>query len=82
MELGQIVRSGMRWSLGMRLLSQLFTWSVTLYIIRILSPGDYGLIALAAVFMSILSFINEMGLGTAIIMTLNCVPKLGLYITC
>ena len=51
----------------MRLLSQLFTWSVTLYIMRILSPGDYGLMALAAVFMSTLSFINDMGLGSAIV---------------
>lgn len=67
MELGQIVRSGIRWSIGMRLLSQLFTWAITLYVMRILSPGDYGLIALATVFMSILSFINDMGLGTAIV---------------
>ena len=67
MELGQIVRSGMRWSLGMRFLSQFFTWAITLYIIRILSPGDYGLMALAVVFMSFLSFVTDMGLGTAIV---------------
>lgn len=67
MELGQKIRSGMRWSLSMRFLGQLFTWSATLYIMRILSPDDYGLMALATVFMSILSFINDMGLGTAIV---------------
>jgi len=67
MELGQTVRSGMRWSLGMRLLSQLFTWSITLVILRILSPGDYGLMALAAVFMEILGHISGMGLGAAIV---------------
>lgn len=67
MELGQIVRSGMRWSLGMQLLSQLLTWSITIYIVRILSPDDYGLMALAAVFMEILSLINEGGLGAAIV---------------
>jgi len=57
----------MRWGLSMRFLGQLFTWSMTLYIMRILSPDDYGLMALATVFMSILSFINDMGLGTAIV---------------
>ena len=67
MELGQVVRSGMRWSLGMRFLSQLFTWAIMLYIMRILSPGDYGLMALALVFMSFLNFITDMGLGTAIV---------------
>lgn len=67
MELGQTVRSGLRWSVGMRLLSQLFTWGITIFVMRILSPGDYGLMALAAVFMEILGLISRMGLGAAIV---------------
>ena len=67
MVLGQIVRSGMRWSVGMRILSQLCTWAITIFVVRILSPGDYGLMAIAAVFMGILALINQGGLGAAIV---------------
>ena len=67
MELGQIVRSGMRWNVGMQILSQLFTWSITIYILRILSPSDYGLIALGTAFMGLLGLVNAMGLGAAIV---------------
>ena len=67
MELGQIVRSGMRWNVGMQILSQLFTWSITIYILRILSPSDYGLIALGTAFMGLLGLVNTMGLGAAIV---------------
>lgn len=67
MELGQVVRSGLRWSFGLQILSQLFTWSITIFVMRILSPGDYGLMALAAVFMETLGLINQMGLGAAIV---------------
>ena len=67
MELGQIVRSGMRWNVGMQILSQLFTWSITIYILRILSPSDYGLIALGTAFMWLLGLVNAMGLGAAIV---------------
>lgn len=61
------VMSGLRWSAGMRLLGQLFTWAVTLIVIRILSPADYGLMELAGVFIGLLSLVNEMGLGSAVV---------------
>lgn len=51
----------------MRFLGQLFTWAVTLVVIRLLSPADYGLMELATVFVSFLTMIGEMGLGAAIV---------------
>jgi O-antigen/teichoic acid export membrane protein len=59
--------SGLRWSVGLRLLGQLFAWAATILVIRLLSPGDYGLMSLAGTFIALLSMINEMGLGTAIV---------------
>ncbi|MFC1639647.1 lipopolysaccharide biosynthesis protein [Gemmatimonadota bacterium] len=67
MSLRQTVMSGLRWSAGMRLLGQLLTWTSTLIVIRLLSPGDYGLMSMAGVFIAFLSMISEMGLGTAIV---------------
>ena len=36
--------SGLRWGVAMRLISQLFTWGVTIYVMRLLAPSDYGLL--------------------------------------
>jgi len=67
MNLKEKVMSGLRWSAGLRLLGQLFTWAVTIVVIRLLTPEDYGLMALAGVFIAFLSMINELGLGAAIV---------------
>jgi O-antigen/teichoic acid export membrane protein len=49
------------------LLSQVLTWAITIVVIRLLSPADYGLLAMATVFMGFLSLIAEAGLGPALI---------------
>ena len=67
MDLKRSVVSGLSWSLGMRFLGQAVTWGVTLVVIRLLSPADYGLMELAAVFVSFLGMIGELGLGAAVV---------------
>jgi O-antigen/teichoic acid export membrane protein len=67
MDLKNRVMSGLRWTAGMRLLGQLVTWVVTILVIRLLSPADYGLMSLAGVFVAFLAMINELGLGAAIV---------------
>lgn len=59
--------SGFRWTAGARLTSQLITWSITLLVIRILAPADYGLLAMATVFVSLLTMFSELGLGAAVV---------------
>lgn len=59
--------SGLGWSAGLRFLAQFFTWGVTLFVVRLLSPADYGLMDLAGIFVSFLAMIGELGLGAAII---------------
>jgi O-antigen/teichoic acid export membrane protein len=61
------VMSGLFWTAGARLLAQLFTWCITIVIIRLLSPSDYGLMELAGVFVAFLAMLNELGLGAAVI---------------
>lgn len=66
----QIVR-GFGWTAGSRLLSQVLTWGVTIVVMRILSPGDYGLLAMASVLVTFLSLFAEMGIGGAIVQARN-----------
>lgn len=67
MSLKRKVMSGLRWTAGAKLLGQLFTWSITLVIIRLLSPADYGLMTLASVFVAFLAMLSELGLGAAVV---------------
>ncbi len=57
----------MGWVAGSRLLGQGFTWAVTLVVIRLLEPADYGLMALATVFVGLMTLFSELGLGPAVI---------------
>jgi|CXWL01.1.fsa_nt_gi O-antigen/teichoic acid export membrane protein len=46
---------------------QVLSFCSTLLVIRLLSPSDYGLMALAGIWTATLSLVTEMGLGAAII---------------
>lgn len=61
------VVSALLWAGGSRLASQALSWAVTLVVIRLLSPADYGLLAMAGVFVNFLVLLAEAGLGTAVI---------------
>src|SRR5437667_5036496 len=52
------------WSRGV---VQLLTFATTVLVARILAPADYGVMALAGVFIATSSVLTEMGLGTAIV---------------
>jgi teichuronic acid exporter len=67
MDLKQKVLSGLGWSAGGRFLGQLVTWAITIIVMRLLNPGDYGLMAMAGVFITFLALLNELGLGAALI---------------
>ena len=67
MTLKNIILDNLRWLLFAKLGSQLITWISTLFVMRILRPEDYGLLAMAMILVSLLTMINEMGLGQAIV---------------
>ncbi|MCP3178139.1 lipopolysaccharide biosynthesis protein [Desulfuromonas sp. KJ2020] len=71
MRLRSQVLSGLRWTAGARFSAQIITWAITLYIIRLLSPADYGLMELALVFVAFLTLLNELGLGAAVVQHKN-----------
>lgn len=55
------------WGFGERVCAQLVSFVVSIIIARILSPKDYGTIALVVVFLDILQIFVDSGLGNALI---------------
>jgi teichuronic acid exporter len=65
--LGRLVRDGVFWLTAVKLSGQLLSWAITVYVMRILSPDDYGLVAMAGVFIGFVVLFNEFGLSAAIV---------------
>lgn len=70
-KLREQVMHGLRWMAIARIASQAFTWLATLWVIRLLSPADYGLMSLATIFISFFSLFSELGLTPAIVQAKN-----------
>lgn len=64
---GSKVLSGFRWLAAGKFAGQLITWAITILVIRILSPDDYGLMAMASVAIGFLALFDEMGMGAALV---------------
>ncbi|PYX50300.1 MAG: hypothetical protein DMG76_35070, partial [Acidobacteria bacterium] len=43
--LRRLVLDGVFWLTAVKVISQVVSWTITIYVIRILSPNDYGLMA-------------------------------------
>jgi teichuronic acid exporter len=61
------VIEGVVWLTATRLSGQVITWIITIFVVRLLSPADYGLMGMAVLFTGILHLFNEIGLGAAIV---------------
>jgi O-antigen/teichoic acid export membrane protein len=58
---------GGTWLAIFKLVSQTISWCVTIFIARMLVPGDYGLVALAIMIVGLGLMFSEFGIGAAII---------------
>jgi teichuronic acid exporter len=61
------VFTALRWTAGARLMSQVVTWAITLIVIRLLTPADYGLLAMASIALGFVTLIADGGLGPALV---------------
>ena len=57
----------LRWNAVVRTTGQLGTWLITIFVMRLLSPVDYGLMGLATILLGFFGLINELGAIPAII---------------
>jgi O-antigen/teichoic acid export membrane protein len=61
------VLEGVVWLTVVKIFGQAFSWIITVYVIRILSPNDYGLVAMAGVYVGFITLFSELGLNAAVI---------------
>jgi teichuronic acid exporter len=57
----------LKWSVVAKLLGQLISWGVTLIVLRLLAPADYGLMAIVTVVISMIAGLAEFGFGASLI---------------
>lgn len=67
MDIRSKVMSALRWSAAARFLGQAVSWAITIMVIRLLTPGDYGLMAMAMVLVSFLVLLNTLGLDAVLV---------------
>ncbi len=59
--------AGFRWVALGKLSTQLITWGMTFFVLRLLEPSDYGVVALSSAITLLFGMIAEFGLGSAIV---------------
>jgi O-antigen/teichoic acid export membrane protein len=67
MSLRNDVLHSLKWLAGARLAGQLVAWAITIIVIRILKPSDYGLMAIAEVMIGFAALFQELGLYSAMV---------------
>jgi len=58
---------GVAWTGLIKWITQIAAWLSTLLVARLLTPEDYGLVGMAAVYLGLLTMLSEAGLGTTVI---------------
>ena len=64
---GARIKSALLWRSGSQIVSQMISWVVTLVVIRLLDPADYGLFAMTQVILNFATFLNGYGLVSALV---------------
>jgi O-antigen/teichoic acid export membrane protein len=59
--------SGAKWSVALRLVTQTYRWVITLVMVRLLTPEDYGLNAMLEAPIEILALVGTLGVDAALI---------------
>jgi teichuronic acid exporter len=65
------VLTALRWTAAAKIIGQLASWAITIVVVRLLSPADYGLMAMAVIFLSFLILVNTMGLDAVLVQKRN-----------
>lgn len=66
-DLKKKVVSGSAWTLFANVSSQAISFLVTVVLARLLTPGDFGVVAISAVFIGVITLFQDVGMGAAII---------------
>ena len=58
---------GVAWTAAAKWASQALTWVSWLIVARLLTPEDYGLVGMAAIYLGLITLLSEFGLGAAVL---------------
>jgi O-antigen/teichoic acid export membrane protein len=61
------VLAALKWTSLAKLVGQIISWGVTLIVLRLLLPADYGLMAIVSVIIAVLTSVAELGLGASLV---------------
>jgi O-antigen/teichoic acid export membrane protein len=61
------VVNGFVWEGGTKLIVQVLSWIGTVWVARLLTPEDYGIVAVSGVFIGLMAIISDMGLTAGLI---------------
>ncbi len=61
------VMGGLAWSVVSKFVTQVFSWVSTFFVIRLLTPEDYGVMAIAAVFFMLVTMFTTGGFSSAVV---------------
>lgn len=67
LDLDRTLFHGLAWTALGRWIAQAISWGATLYVARILTPGDYGLVAMAAIPIGLARLIEGVGLDAILL---------------
>lgn len=69
------VLNSLYWMGGLKYSGQIISWIITIYVIRLLEPRDYGLMSLSSSVIFFLMMLSNLGLGGALVQTKNLSQK-------
>lgn len=65
--LDKVFVRGVAWTATVKWITQVVTWGMTVIVARLLTPSDYGLIGMAAIYINLFTLFSEFGIGTAVV---------------
>jgi O-antigen/teichoic acid export membrane protein len=65
--LGARVKTGVLWRSGSQIAGQVIAWGATFLVLRLLSPSDYGLVAMTGAVLAFLSLFHGWGFASALV---------------
>ncbi len=65
--LGARVKAGVLWRSGSQIGGQMIAWGATFLVLRLLSPGDYGLVAMTGAVLAFLDLFKGWGFASALV---------------
>jgi len=75
MNMRATVLSALKWTVIGRVATQAVSWVVTIVVMRLLVPDDYGLVAMATLFSGLFSVVSEIGMGSSITQSKEVTPR-------